>query len=218
MTSRIKRVLGRHQLLLVAVALILLSVIALQAIHSSNSSTVNPESQMIGVVLSPDALGQPVNLAEAQRQAIFSFKVPQDLPAQTTLERATISQDNRIVRLFYNNPTLPDAQAFGGSLPFPAQMVIYMQVSESNPVSKVVGGQVQPIVVEVQDENGKKVAQIIPQQPVGEIVKVCSVDGFGRDPKDSESGILIFWKDDVEYTIVAKLPLTKLVKIASSMC
>ena len=176
-----------------------------KTVHSENESRLK-------------AVGYARVSTEAQQRATFSFRLPQNLPPETTLESITLSNDNHIVRVFYNNPKLADAQASSDTLPFQAKIIIEMGASEDIHISKLVSGQVAPIIIEAHDKNGISVVQTIPQQPVGDLVKVCGVDGFGRGSDGSEPGVLIFWKAGVEYTITAKLPLVTLETIANSMC
>lgn len=208
-----------YALLVVASVLGLSTFTILLGVQLMNSTTKSDGSNIIGLTLPASLLGKAVNLTEAHRIATFQFNVPAFLPEGTTLGKVFISNNGEVVSLFYNNANLPDAKAFGGSLPVPAQLVIYIEASASNPVNQMVSGSVPPIVVQVQSPNGDiSTVETIPQQPVGSILTTCAVNGFGRDHSGNEPGLVVWWKNGVFYLVTAKLPLPTLLLIANSMC
>ncbi|MDV3243972.1 MAG: hypothetical protein LYZ66_02205 [Nitrososphaerales archaeon] len=200
-----------------AVALSLITVSL--AFHLPSPTTSN-NGLTQGAVLPTQLLGTRVNSTEAQQQAAFHFRAPQYLPTNTTLFAVYLSDDRRTVRLFYNNSGLSDATE--GSLAFPAQIAITAEASETNPLNQIrdqMRGFLPPIIVQVQNpKGGTNAVQTIPQQIVGNMVTVCGVSGFGRDPLGNQSGALLWWSNGVTYIIKAGLPLSILELIADSMC
>lgn len=157
-------------------------------------------------------------LAEAQQRAVFLFTPPTDLPPQTTVEKVYITQDGRRVSLFYNNPTLSDAHS---TLPFAAQIIIYLTASETDSLSGIIEGlsaPPAPVIAEVQFPNGTRIVQTSSQSAVGSVVEVCGVTGFGRGAEGPQGAALTFWKDGVTYLIIAEVSLDRLTAIANSMC
>jgi hypothetical protein len=122
-----------------------------------------------------------------------------------------------IVRLFYNSTSLPDAYAFGGSLPFPASLVIYYEATASNPIKQFFSAP-EPIVMQVQ-QNGQSTSsvQTIQQQPSGTLVSVCGVEGVVQSEGTGQAS-LVWWNNGVLYLIWADLSTSQLLNIASSMC
>lgn len=185
----------------------------------SNSITLGTNSNLPGLVADASSFGNQVSLTQAQSLVRFSFRAPTFLPAGTLLNRVYVSSDGSITRLFYNNSRLPDAAAFGGSLPFPAQVVIYAEISPTNPIPQFAGSDVPPIVVQAQNVNGGSgVTQTISQGLGGSLVSVCGNQGYGIDQTGGQAATLTWWANGVQYMITAKVPLSTIMSIGASMC
>ncbi len=167
-----------------------------------------------GFKASESSLGERLSLAEAHQDALFSFKVPNSLPAGTTLDRVYISDSKETVYIFYNNPNLP---LFTGS----GSITTSLQIT-TNFVGDVVdeaGGEEElPMIVKVVEDGEERIVAEIPQDRHGVVVKVCATEGIGNDPSDTQKGLLSWSSDGVSYLISSRISLDRVIIIANSMC
>jgi hypothetical protein len=199
---------------------IALAVITVSLAYQSNSLPVSSSnSNLPGLVADASLFGNQVSLTQAHSLAKFSFRTPSFLPAGTSLDKVYVSNDGTIVRLFYNNSNLPDAAAFGGSIPFPAQIVIYAEASPTNPIPQFVSNEIPPIIIQAHNVNGaSEITETISQGLGGNAVLVCGQQGYGVDQTGGQAATLTWWTNGVQYILTAKLSLSTLSSIAGSMC
>jgi hypothetical protein len=203
--------------LAVVLALTILTGILVEFANNSQPHALPHLQPSTGATVLPGDLGRDVTLVQATSSVSFKFHPPQSLPTGTTLARVMLSKDDSVVRLFYNSTSLPDAHAFGGSLPFPAALVVYYEFSPNNPFDSL-GGNVEPIIVQIQHEGGPIVAQTIQQSPVGTSLLVCGVNGVTQTASPVSGGTLAWWSGGVLHIVVADATTSQLLQVANSTC
>ena len=197
--------------LLILSSIALISTIAISMLIQPQRS--NDVFAVPGFKSSESSLGERLSLAEAHQNALFSFNVPNSLPARTTLDRVYISDSRETVFIFYNNPNLP---LFSGS----GSITTSLQITANfvGDVVDEVGGEELPMIVKVIEDGEERIVAEIPQDRHGVVVKVCATEGIGNDPNDTQMGLLSWSSDGVSYLISSRISLDQVIIIANSMC